>query len=48
MYSIMMFVLLLTGPSSVSPPQALYIYEDIPSSLAGIGPLIRIDPQVIN
>ena len=38
--------LMNVGSATVSPPQPLYVYEDIPSSLTGLGSLIRVDPQV--
>ena len=44
--SILVLVSVIAGTTSVSPPLALYVYEDIPTSLPAIGALIRIDPQV--
>ena len=36
----------IAGAGGVSPPQPLYPYEDIPTSLSGIGNLIQVNPQV--
>lgn len=32
--------------AGTSPPQPLYPYEDIPTTIQGIAPLIQISPQV--
>ena len=36
----------IVGAGGISPPQPLYPYEDIPTSLSGIGNLIQVNPQV--